>query len=373
MRTKSPNHEVFTKAFYAMKGMLFTACALAVLALFANGCAKDADVALEEATTNEVAVPTDGSISSRATPNYAQFNLVSDVDGYGAGKTDANLVNAWGMAMGPSQEIWVTSTGADKAVIYNHAGTTMKAAIDVEGEPIGIVYNESSGFKMPGSTNIARYIFATDQGDIAAWTPWEPNETTVVYENPGSAYTGLEIAKDHGYYYLYAANVGAGTIDVFDRNFKPVTNMSFDDPNLPAGARPFNIRLINDKLFVTYVGPGGGYVNMFKTDGTFIKRFASGGTLAAPWGITKTPLSFGMGYSILVGNFGDGRINVYDYNGNYKGQMTDENGNTLAIDGLWALSFTNTAMSGTSDAKMYFTAGPDSEEHGLFGYLEKAD
>ena len=189
----------------------------------------------------------------------------------------------------------------------------------------------------------------------------------------GAGYTGLEIAKNGGNYFLYAANVDNGTVDVFDKNFNYVSNMPFLDPSLPIGAKPFNIRLINGKLYVTYVGPGGGFVNIFNTNGSFVKRFASGGTLAAPWGITSVPVNFGLGSAILVGNFGSGHISIYSYTGQYKGQLNDKFGAPIHIDGLWALIFTSAAMNGNADAELYFTAGPDEEEHGLFGYLEKEE
>jgi uncharacterized protein (TIGR03118 family) len=345
--------------------------------LFGLGCAKDAELTVDEANVGNNAGVTDPSeeITTRAAGNYMQVNLVSSTSAYDAAATDADLINAWGLAFSPSQEIWVTAYGSDYVKIFNNQGKAIKPALELEGEPIGIVYNTSSGFKIPGTDNIARFIFATDEGTIAAWTPWNPDETVTILDYSGglTAYTGLEIAKNKGYWHLYAANVGQGRIDVFDKNFNPVTTMSFEDPNLPDGASPFNIRLINDKLYVTYVGPGGGLVNVFKTDGTFVKRFATGGTLAAPWGITKVPLDFGLGHAILVGNFGNGRINIFDFNGNFKGQLNNENGLPITIDGLWALAFPEPSFNGFGEANLYFTAGPDEEEEGLFGYLEKVE
>jgi uncharacterized protein (TIGR03118 family) len=110
----------------------------------------------------------------------------------------------------------------------------------------------------------------------------------------------------------------------------------------------------------------GGFVNIFNTNGGFVKRFTTGGTLNAPWGITKTPPEFGLGQSILVGNFADGRINVYNKIGQYKGQLADEDHDPIEIEGLWALVF----VPGSTDFSLYFTAGPDEEEHGLFGEIE---
>ena len=73
----------------------------------------------------------------------------------------------------------------------------------------------------------------------------------------------------------------------------------------------------------------------------------------------------GRGDAILVGNFGDGRINVFDAAGRYKGQLMS-NGMPIEIEGLWALE---TAVPGADPGWLYFTAGIDDEAHGLFGYI----
>jgi hypothetical protein len=79
-----------------------------------------------------------------------------------------------------------------------------------------------------------------------------------------------------------------------------------------------------------------------------------------------------MAGDLLVGNFGDGHINIYDTDPNnyhaYLGQVTGANGQPLAIDGLWAISPGNDTLAGSSHL-LYFTAGPSDETHGLFGVL----
>jgi uncharacterized protein (TIGR03118 family) len=175
-------------------------------------------------------------------------------------------------------------------------------------------------------------------------------------------------------------NFSKGKIDVFDGHFNRVKDMPFRDPNLPKGYAPFNIRNIDGKLYVTYAlqtadkvddsaGVGHGFVDIFKPDGTMIKRFASHGKLNSPWGIVKAKPDFidDGGGKILVGNFGDGRINVYDHDGNFLGQLMKD-GNPIEIDGLWAL---DNDIEGISPRQLYFTAGPNDETDGLFGYLIK--
>jgi uncharacterized protein (TIGR03118 family) len=239
----------------------------------------------------------------------------------------------------------------------------------MEGDPTGQVFNSSTGFVIP-SLGAARFIFATEYGTITAWRSGNVAQTMIDNSEEGASYTGLELAMVNGQPYLYVANVAEGEVDVYDQNWNYVEDIELEDPSLPAGASPFNVRLIEGKMYVTYVGPGGGLVNVFNPDGTFLRRFATGGKLNAPWGITNIPEGFGLGQGILVGNFGDGRINVYNKNGNFKGQLGDEDGEVLSIDGLWALIFEPGAFNGTEEVELYFTAGPDNEEHGLFGEIE---
>jgi hypothetical protein len=73
---------------------------------------------------------------------------------------------------------------------------------------------------------------------------------------------------------------------------------------------------------------------------------------------------------ILVGNFGDGHINVYSQDARYLGQLQSDS-HTIIIDGLWALSFAPSTATDIDPARLYFTAGPDHEADGLFGYLIK--
>jgi hypothetical protein len=74
--------------------------------------------------------------------------------------------------------------------------------------------------------------------------------------------------------------------------------------------------------------------------------------------------------AILIGNFGDGRINVYSIDGQFVGQLR-AHGKTIEIDGLWALSFPPASATTIDPLRLYFTAGPDDEEEGLFGYIRK--
>jgi hypothetical protein len=73
--------------------------------------------------------------------------------------------------------------------------------------------------------------------------------------------------------------------------------------------------------------------------------------------------------AILIGNFGDGRINAYSEKGKFLGQLK-KNGRTLKIEGLWAITFPP-STSTVNPNRLYFAAGPEEETHGLFGYIIK--
>jgi uncharacterized protein (TIGR03118 family) len=74
---------------------------------------------------------------------------------------------------------------------------------------------------------------------------------------------------------------------------------------------------------------------------------------------------------LLVGNFADGRINAFDpFSGSFLGQLRDDHGRRITIDGLWGLRVGNAATGGP--ATVLFGAGPDGETHGLLGALNPA-
>ncbi|HSD28292.1 MAG TPA: TIGR03118 family protein, partial [Vicinamibacteria bacterium] len=95
-----------------------------------------------------------------------------------------------------------------------------------------------------------------------------------------------------------------------------------------------------------------------------------GSWLNAPWGVALAPGDFGaFTHNLLVGQFGSGEIAAYDVaTGAFLGLMRDTSDHVLSIEGLWALSFGNGMNAGPLNT-LFFTAGPDDEEHGLFGTL----
>src|SRR5262249_11668124 len=152
------------------------------------------------------------------------------------------------------------------------------------------------------------------------------------------------------------------------------------------GFSPFNVAVVAvngvQKLFVTYAirnphtgnnvpGKGSGIVDVFDLDGNFLQRLAEGGHLKAPWGMAIAPASFGtLAGTLWIRNFGEGHINVFDpTSGAFIEQVRDsKTGKPIVIDGLWGLIVGN-GGNGGDPGKLYFTAGPNDEQHGLLGSL----
>jgi uncharacterized protein (TIGR03118 family) len=311
-------------------------------------------------------------------------NLVADVDG-AAAAVDKDLLNAWGIAFGPTGVLWSANNHSGTSTLYDATGTKLPTTVTVpgnppstQGAPTGVVLNTSNDIVIPGS-GPALFVFAGEDGTIAAWNPSLGAAARLVANRSanGAVYKGLAIAPNNGATFLYLTDFKGGHVDVFDHAFAFVK--SFTDPTVPAGYAPFGIANISGQLFVTFAkqhgpeneddtpGVGNGFVDVFNPDGTMSKRFASNGMLNSPWGIAVAPASFGaFGGDILVGNFGDGHIGAYDpTTGKLVDGLRDPAMKPLVINGLWGLSF----GPGANSAKLYFTAGPGGEAHGLLGTL----
>lgn len=313
--------------------------------------------------------------------DYIQVNLVADTAGLGAIRVDTNLSNPWGISIGKTGTFWLSCNNTGSTVIYDEEGKEKLGAVAIPygsahrgGTPTGAVFNGTSSFMVGGK--VARFIYCTEKGTIAAWATGDSTVTVADRSTEKAVYKGLEIANDGTGDHIYAADFYNNRIDVFDQSFNYLAYRTMTDPSMPAGFAPFNIRNIGGRLYVTYAkqkahseddeqGPGNGYVSIFNPDGTFIKRFTSQGALNSPWGIIQPPKAFGQDTNvILIANFGDGRINVYDTMGTLKGPLGFD-GEPIVINGLWDIAF-----HPSSSTRLYFTAGPGNERYGLFGYLK---
>jgi len=376
---------------------------LAVLIAAASGLALSAPAAAL-ASSDHVHAPQHGGASQAKGPQrdltLSQVNLTSDLPGL-APLTDPDLKNPWGISFSPTSPLWVSNQGTNSSTLYTLApgsSTVTKVPtvrVTMGGSvagPTGQVANTGTRTVLSNGTSSApaAFIFDTLDGHIEAWNPTiDPlmgnteNKATV----PGASYTGLALASTTHGDELFAANFGQGRVDVFNSAFRQVklAPWQFRDVFLPRGFKPFNTQALNGDIFVTYdradpatgreaVGAGLGVVDEFSTDGRLISRIASGGQLNAPWGLAIAPDSWGAASgSLLVGNFGDGRINTiarlgHHFAGHVTGQVrVRSTGKPFTEPGLWGL-LPGTATTGGTDA-LWFTAGINHEQDGLLGVL----
>lgn len=320
---------------------------------------------------------------------YETIGLVADQSGQGR-RADTNLVNPWGLVAEPGM-LAVSDNHTGVSTFYRPGGEPVRLLVTIPAPrgdtnpaaPTGLVLNHSRQFVITNKFKArpSVLIYATEDGTISGWNP-DVNRTNAIIKvdnsTNGAVYKGAAMAWTHDGPRLYVANFKGGTVEVYDGDFELVK--SFKDTNAPAGFAPFGIREINGQLFVTLAkqkgpdkmddeaGPGNGYVDVFDTQGNFVRALAAQGTLNSPWGLALAPKRFGkFSHALLVGNFGDGRINAFDIRtGHFLGQLDDAQGNPLVIEGLWGLTF---SFGGEGQPFLYFTSGPGGESHGLFGAI----
>jgi uncharacterized protein (TIGR03118 family) len=362
---------------------------------------------------------------------YAQTNLVANKPEYDPLILDPTFVNAWGVAIRPAGlggHFWVTAAGS--GISYEYVGdvngtplfqddlkeVTVPGPNGTQGSPTGVVFNGSKNFVITQEfptgaiTAPTKFLFATDSGVISAWTErkradggfdWPGAAIPVIDRSAtGSQYFGIGV--DQAGNHLYAADFGKNPkIQVFDGQFQDVTSghgfqNPFDggDGVQPGEYAPFNVQSLVDRngketIFVTYAqtredpdnpgelfageenaGAGLGRLVAFDSEGSQIRIWNDGGLLNAPWGVAYAPSNFGaFANTLLVSNFGDGTITAFDPNTfTAIDLLRDGVGNPVQIGGIWGLQFGNGASLGDTDS-LYFAAGPEEEEDGLFGRL----
>lgn len=322
-------------------------------------------------------------------PRFMQVNQVSDPGGPAAARTDPSTVNSWGLALSPTSPLWVANNGTNTATLYAGGiggAPVTKVGLTVTipgGGPTGQVFNGTTSFVVsgPNGSGPARFIFDSEGGEITGWSPAAAPTTAIVAAKvDGAIYKGLAMLVTNAGPMLLAADFHHARIDVFDGSFHKVNlpESAFHDGSLPDGYAPFNVMVAGGAVYVAYAkqdaeamdevaGPALGFVDRYSADGQLVERIASHGTLNAPWGLAIAPPGFGsFAGDLLVGNFGNGRINVFR-GSEFLGQLRDQNNHKITIDGLWALlpGTANTGGTGT----VWFSAGPSEETHGLVGQL----
>jgi uncharacterized protein (TIGR03118 family) len=311
---------------------------------------------------------------------YNLHSLVTDT-------SDPSLVNAWGLSAGPTTPWWTSNNGTNTSTLYSGTGAKAALTVAVAGGPTGTVFNgNASDFVVSqnGKSGAARFLFATEGGQILGWSPTVNGTVAVVGADKsaaGAIYKGLTVANDR----LYATDFHNGRVDVFDSKFQPVATTGFTDAKVAKGFAPFGIQALAGNIFVTYAKqdaakkddtavPGQAFVDEYTPDGQLLGRVINSGKknapLNSPWGLAMAPSTFGsFSGDLLVGNFGNGRISAYAPRGAdwvYKGQLRVADGTPIEVDGLWAIAFGNGSAAGPTNT-LYVLAGPSDEAHGFFG------
>jgi uncharacterized protein (TIGR03118 family) len=323
---------------------------------------------------------------------YTVSMLVADEHGH-ASSFDATLVNAWGIAASPTGPWWTSNEARGTSTLYSGTGRKQLLTVTVDGGPTGIVYYGGKRFRVSaaGASDPARFIYACEDGKLRAWTPTVPTgwsaRSEVVVDEAGEAavFRGLALAGGH----VYATDFHNARVDVYDGSWRRVRRAgAFTDPTIPSWYAPFGVQAIVGHVFVTYVGrapvngnddPTGGYVDEYDLAGRLVAHVARMGRLNAPWGLAQAPRGFGrFGGDLLVGNFGDGRINAYrrtDDGWAYDGVLRDQRSKPLVVNGLWGIGFGNDGAAGPRDT-LFFASGPHDWRgatelgvHGLLGSI----
>jgi uncharacterized protein (TIGR03118 family) len=373
--------------------------------------------------------------------HYTQNNLVSSTPGvahvtdpqlvnpWGISRTSGSPW--WISDNGTGLSTLYIGDGAKQGLVVTIPPSNPNNKKTPTGTPTGTIANSSATDFLLAPKMPAAFLFSTLDGTIAAWNsgvavapgamPPSTHAVTVARGANGSSYTGLTSAFINGQRYLYAANFTKGSVDVYNNAFHPVTlprvqegenphdDFAFDedhggngdrpfvDERLPRNFVPFNVQAIGNDIVVTYVlhqdgaqfetdGPGLGYVDIYSSSGQLLRRLQHGDWLNAPWGVALAPLDFGrFSHDLLVAQFAGGGttqssgfIAAYDLStGKLDGLLQDASGNTLSINGIWAISPGNVSPAnsdpaGAPGAELYFTALRNKGTGGLFGYLSAA-
>jgi uncharacterized protein (TIGR03118 family) len=297
--------------------------------------------------------------------------------------------------------------------LANVTGQVYNAASDYPDQPLefpvsGPASNLSGASPVSLGTveGSAKFVFVTTEGTINAWrlnTTTSMDRAVIVkdYSDHGvdqlrdarylPAFTGVAMsAEANTQNRLYVADFQNQTIRVIDHHWVDITSrVPFERPaDLPAAFSPYNIQLLGNRLFVTFAmldptaeepatdvaGVGNGHVIAYDLDGHVVQRFGDAGRLNSPWGLAIAPDGFGpFAGALLVGNFGDGTIAAFDRTtGAFRDYLRNASGEPISLDGLWGLAFGNGVTLGDADS-LYFTAGPNQEQDGIFGRVRYAD
>jgi len=343
------------------------------------------------------------ALAARGDARLVRTNLVADVSGTTAVRTDPDLTDPWGLVLAGELPAVVTSRSSSSSTSYDGAGSSAPAARPLLVRlpaaaggaafgAAGVVANSGDGFVVSagGRSAPAQLVYAGTRGMLAGWSPEvDAGHAIITYAATDAAvYTSLALASSSspGESRLYAADFHNARVDVFDTAFtkqaRSPTRFAFTDPALPAGYAPFGIAVIDELVYIAYAqrshrdpvaGPGLGLISVFTPGGDFITRLVmSGGALNAPWSIVRAPAEGAVPFhgALLVGNTGDGRINAFDAaTGALLGSLRDATGTVLVVPDLHGLAFGNRYAEQPATT-LFFTAGAHAGAGGWYGRMD---
>ncbi len=348
------------------------------------------------------------TVSSWAEVNrYQQVNLVANRAEFEPQLIDPLLINPWGIALRPPAvggHFWTSNAGSgttttyvgdvpglpifqdDLRVVDIPSSMIFARLPETLSQPTGQVFCGSrTDFIISGEglTGPSRFIFCTLDGTVSAWTTGMTTAVNMIDTSAaGSAYTGMAITDFPSGNRLYLCDFGLETWAVYDEQFRriPVAG-DFRDPNVWPVFSQYNMQLLDGKIFVAWARlgdetgeedayPGYGYISEFDLEGRYLASYEHGLFLNAPWGLAIAPDDFGaLSGALLAANFGDGTIIAFDRTTRrFIDYLRDRNGEPVVIDGIWGLTYGNGDQLGRTN-HLYFTAGPNNEEDGIFGKL----
>lgn len=325
----------------------------------------------------------------QAVPTWRISYLVSNKPNI-ASHLDPYLMNPWGIVIWQNQ-LWVVNGTTDVITNYDLFGNSILAPIIIRDAthnssfPTGIAVNCGGGFSVASgvSNRSAQLIVCSEHGTVSAFNPTVDSANAYLTMNRQftgrvHTYKGLAIANNT----MYLADFFGRKIDVFDSNYLQLFGFNFVDDDtsdaIPLDYGPNNIVHIGYYLFILYAkqdpfipvhdldGPGNGFVSVFNLDGSFVRRFTSRGVLNSPWAMIPAPCTCGLPPgSYLIGNNGDGKINIFDADGLYIGPILAQSGLPMFIEGLWGLA----PHYMPAFSEIYFASSAYEDDEGVVGCI----
>ncbi len=361
--------------------------------LLASACAS------EQQTSSDLVngIPVGSGSGSSTLSGFVEVDLVADTAAAKPKHVDPNVVNAWGVVPFDGSFVIANNGSGVLAMVDglgNPSAGVPQDAIMLEPGIDGIALNVDAMIQVhnPVTCGTAELIVASESGKLFGVNRKilpSGGEVLVDRSDVGAVFKGVAVVETKSGTHVLATDFHNGNVEVFDDTMHLAGDPSkaFVDPKMMPGFAPFNIAVIEGLVFVTYAmqdadahddvaGPGLGAIGVFDVDGNFQMELASGGLLNAPWGLALAPpeLSPLFAKALIVGNFGDGAMTGFDpHSGKVVGQIMNANAanEPLMVDGLWGLAVApdSAKIPGNQANWMYFTAGPNDEMNGLFGFI----